>query len=153
MRVTQLFFLCYQLNCHMGFTFTTIRCSLQLTQRNLTFGVRRSLATMNFVVCGCRFANNFFFKVTARGPLIYRWYYWNMFPVNFYASCYPAGGPKKSKFWKNKKNTWRYYHFTNVYHKRQSYDIWFFRYRVQQTKLFIILDCFLPFYPPNNPKN
>ena len=32
-------------------------------------------------------------------------------------------GPGKSKFWKNKKNT-SYYHFTNVYHKWQSYDVW-----------------------------
>ena len=25
----------------------------------------------------------------------------------------PPYGPRKSKFWKNEKNTWRYYHFTN----------------------------------------
>ena len=62
-------------------------------------------------------------------------------------------GPRKSKFWKNLKNTWRYYHFTNVYHKWQSYDVWFLRYEVWQTEFFVILDCFLPFYPPNNPKN
>ena len=35
--------------------------------------------------------------------------------------------PKKSKFWKNEKTTWRYYHFTHVYHKWQSYDVWFLR--------------------------
>ena len=50
------------------------------------------------------------------------------------------------------KNTWRY-HFTNVYHKWQSYDVWFLRYGVQWANFFIILDCFLLFYPPNNPKN
>ena len=65
----------------------------------------------------------------------------------------PPYGPRKSKFWKNEKNTWRYYHFTNVYHKWQSYDIWFFRYGVQQTIFFVILDHFLPFYRPNNLKN
>ena len=27
------FFLCYQPNCHKGFTFTTTKCSLQLTQQ------------------------------------------------------------------------------------------------------------------------
>ena len=27
------------------------------------------------------------------------------------------------------KNAWRYYHFTQVYHKLQSYDVWFLRYR------------------------
>ena len=26
----------------------------------------------------------------------------------------PLYWPRKSKFWKNEKNTWRYYHFTNV---------------------------------------
>ena len=65
----------------------------------------------------------------------------------------PPYGPRKSKFWKNEKNTWRYYHFTNVYHKWQSYDIWFFRYGVQQTKFFVILDHFLPFYPLPPPQN
>ena len=35
------------------------------------------------------------------------------------------------KKWK-KKAAWRYYHFTQVYHKRQSYDVWFLRYQVWQ---------------------
>ena len=30
-------------------------------------------------------------------------------------------GLRKSKFFKNEINSWRYYHFTNVYHKWQSY--------------------------------
>ena len=33
-------------------------------------------------------------------------------------------GPRKSKFWKNEKNTWRYYSFTNVYHKWQLYNVY-----------------------------
>ena len=74
--------------------------------------------------------------------------FWTVF-FPFTGGC----GPRKSKFWKNKKQTWRYYHFTNVYHKWQSYDVWFLRYGVQQTKCFVIFDHFLPFYPPNNPKN
>ena len=37
---------------------------------------------------------------------------------------------------KIEKNTWRHHHFTQVYHKRQSYDIWFLKYEVQQTELF-----------------
>ena len=65
----------------------------------------------------------------------------------------PPYGPRKSKFWKNEKNTWRYYHFTNVYHKWQSHDVWFLRYGAWQTEFFVILDHFLHFYPPNNPKN
>ena len=32
----------------------------------------------------------------------------------FYPSFY---GPRKSKFWKSEKNTWKYYHFTSMYHK------------------------------------
>ena len=66
----------------------------------------------------------------------------------------PPYGPRKSKFWKNeKKNTWKYYHFTNVYHKRQLYDVWFLRYGVQQTEFFVIMDHFLPFYPPMDLEN
>ena len=43
--------------------------------------------------------------------------------------------------------------FTQVSHKWQSYDIWFLRYQLQQTDFFVILGHFLPFYPPNSPKN
>ena len=46
----------------------------------------------------------------------------------------------------NWKNTWRY-HFTQVYHKWQSYDVWFLRYEVWQTEFFVILDHFCPFTP------
>ena len=60
---------------------------------------------------------------------------------------------EKSKFWKNEKNVWRYYHSTLVYHKLQSCDVWFLRYGAWQTEFFVILDYFLPFYPPNNLKN
>ena len=92
MLKTQLLFLCYQPNCHKGSTFTTTRYSLQLTQRTLTFHARRSLRTTNFVVCGCRFTNDFFCKIAARGPLIYGWLYWKMFAVNSYANCFDSGG-------------------------------------------------------------
>ena len=45
----------------------------------------------------------------------------------------------------NEKNTWRYHHFTQVYHKWQSYDIWFLRYEVHQREFFfVILGHFLP---------
>ena len=54
---------------------------------------------------------------------------------------------------KMRKNSWKHYHFTHVYHKWQLYDVWFLRYKARQTEFFVILDCFLPFYPPNNPKN
>ena len=65
----------------------------------------------------------------------------------------PLYGPKKIKTLKKWKNTGKYYHFKKVYHKWQSYDIWFLRYGMQLTTFFVILGCFSPFYPPNNPKN
>ena len=40
-----------------------------------------------------------------------------------------------------------------MYHKGHSYDVWFLRYGARQTEFFVILDHFLPFYLPNNPKN
>ena len=40
-----------------------------------------------------------------------------------------------------------------MYHKWLSYDVWFLRYWAWRTELFVILDDFLLFYPPNNPQN
>ena len=59
----------------------------------------------------------------------------------------------KIKILKNEKNAWRYYHFTQVCHKWQSYDVWFLRYRAWRREFFVILDHFLHFYHPSNPKN
>ena len=53
----------------------------------------------------------------------------------------------------NETNFSRYYHFTRVYHEWQSYDVWFLRYDVQQTELFVILGHFLSFYPNKNLEN
>ena len=39
----------------------------------------------------------------------------------------------------NEENTWRYQHFTNVYHKWQSYGIWFLRYGTRWTECFALL--------------
>ena len=66
---------------------------------------------------------------------------------------YPPYGHRKSKFWKKCKKDLKILLFYKLYHEWQSYDIWFLRYGVQRTEFFVILDCFLPFYPPNNPKN
>ena len=70
----------------------------------------------------------------------------------FFALLLPYGS-RKAKFWKNEKNT--FYHFTNVRHKWQSYDICFSDMECNRQNFFAILDHFLPFYPPspNNPKN
>ena len=57
---------------------------------------------------------------------------------------------QKNKILKKWKKAWRYYHFTQVYNKWQSYDVWFLRYEAWQTEFFVILDQFLPSYPPKN---
>ena len=51
---------------------------------------------------------------------------------------------------KRKKNAWEYYHFTHVYHKQKSYDVYFLRYEARWTEFSVILDHFLPFYNPKN---
>ena len=53
--------------------------------------------------------------------------------------------PENQSFEKMKPNIWRYYHFTNLYHKWQSYDAWFLRYGTPDIT-FCHLDHFLPFY-------
>ena len=47
-----------------------------------------------------------------------------------------------------KKICWRYHYFTHVYPKSHLYDVQFLRYGLRQTKIFVILGHFLPFYPP-----
>ena len=59
-----------------------------------------------------------------------------------------------SKFWETGNNMWRYHHFTKVYQKSWSYAMLFMRYGAWQIYLlFFIWGYFLPFYPPNSPKN
>ena len=43
--------------------------------------------------------------------------------------------------------------YIHVYHKWRSYDIWFLKYKVRQTKIFDILSHFLPFQPLDNLDN
>ena len=59
---------------------------------------------------------------------------------------------RKIKILKTEKKT-KTYHFTHVHHKWQSNNVWFLRHCAWQTNLFVILDYFLPFYPPNSSKN
>ena len=42
--------------------------------------------------------------------------------------------------------------YIHVYHKWRSYDIWFLKYKVWQTEIFVILGHFLPFQPLENPE-
>ena len=64
--------------------------------------------------------------------------------LGHFLSFQPPDNLENQNF-KIEKNTWRYYHFTHLHHKWQSYDVWFLRYGVQQTEFFVILDHFLPF--------
>ena len=64
----------------------------------------------------------------------------------------PPNNPKNQNFEKIKKRQ-DILSFTLVYHKLQSDDVWSLRYRVWLSEFFVILDYFLPFYPPNNPEN
>ena len=51
---------------------------------------------------------------------------------------------------KKKKMAWDITRlYVHVYHKWRSYDIWFLKYKMQQTKFFDILGHFLPFYLPS----
>ena len=75
--------------------------------------------------------------------------------LGHFLSFSPLKTPK-IKILKKEKNCWRYPHFTShftyVYQKLQSYDVWSLRYGVQQTKFFVTMDCFLFIYPMN-PEN
>ena len=48
----------------------------------------------------------------------------------------PHYWPQKLTFGKNVKKAWRYYPFTNAYHKYRSYDIWFLRYKATTNRGF-----------------
>ena len=77
-------------------------------------------------------------------------FFWHFGPFFALLSNY---WPWKLNFGKNVKNTWRYYLFTEVYHKWRSYDVWFLRYTVWRTAFCVIWGHFLLFDRPNNPKN
>ena len=64
----------------------------------------------------------------------------------FHLPFRPSNNPKKSKFWKNEKIGWRYYHFIQVYHKwHMMYGSWDME-RVRQKFLsFWTISC--PFTP------
>ena len=59
---------------------------------------------------------------------------------------YPLKTPK-IKILKNEEICWRYHHFTHVYQKSQSCDIWFLRRGVRQT-IFCHFGPFFALLPP-----
>ena len=73
--------------------------------------------------------------------------------LDHFLLLYLPNNLKNQKLKKNEKNTWQNYHFTHVYHKLQSYDDGYWDIEHDRQNFFVILDHFLPFYPPNYPKN
>ena len=77
---------------------------------------------------------------------------------SFFALLTPLPSPNDTEnqtFWKKMKKIpgdiiLLYIH---VYHKWRSYDIWFLKYKVRQTEIFVILGHFLPFQPLDNLEN
>ena len=76
--------------------------------------------------------------------------------IGHFLLFYPTIESINQNFQKMKKKhththtqTWRYHHFTHVYHKWQSYDIWFLRYKVQ---LFCHLGPFFALFPCSQPE-
>ena len=72
--------------------------------------------------------------------------------LEYFLLFYPPIDPENQNFEKMKKTSEHIITF-QMCHTWQSYDVWFLRYGVQRTNFFVILERFLPFYPPNNPKN
>ena len=87
-----------------------------------------------------------------RQKILSFWAIFCLYPHHLPPSHPPQQQPQKSKFWRNEKTT-ATYDFTHVHHKSQSYNVWFLMYEAWPTKLFVNWDCFLPFYPTNNPQN
>ena len=73
--------------------------------------------------------------------------------LGLFFAFFPPLQPKTSKFWKTGKTTRRYYPITHVYHKWQSYDVWFLRHEARWREFFVILDNFLPIYPLKSRKS
>ena len=57
--------------------------------------------------------------------------------LGYFLPFHPTNDPENQNFWKTEKNTGRYYHFTYVYYKWQSSDVWFLRYGPQRTEFFV----------------
>ena len=72
----------------------------------------------------------------------------NCFILGYFLPFYPTNSQKKIKLFKNKKSTWRYHHFTQVYQKPWLNAILFLRWSTWgMLLLYFILGYFLPFHP------
>ena len=73
--------------------------------------------------------------------------------LGHFLSFYPTWWSQKSKLKrkkKNEKNAWGYYPFMHTCEPWMKiiWYIWFLKYKVRQTEIFVNLGHFWPFYPP-----
>ena len=83
--------------------------------------------------------------------LKYKVWYTNFFVILGHFLPFKPPDNQENQNFKIGKKTHRHYNFA-LLHQWQLYDVWFLRYGAQQRGFFLILDRFLPFYPPMNPK-
>ena len=79
----------------------------------------------------------------------------NFFPIlrHFLRPFAPLTTQKIKNFEKMRKTAQEDYNFTQVYHKWQWYDYGSWDMKDDKKNYFVILDHFLPFYPPKNLKS
>ena len=67
------------------------------------------------------------------------------FHVEPFSPFYPTSDHNKNQNFEKMKKNWKYYHFTHVYHKWQSYDVQFPRYETWWTEFFVTFNDFFIF--------
>ena len=75
---------------------------------------------------------------------------WHFGP--FFAFYHTNNSERQNFEKKKQKSTWRYYPLKNTYYKSRSYDVWFLKYKVQQTWIFCHFGPFPALLPPDNLK-
>ena len=74
-------------------------------------------------------------------------------PFGLFFVPFSPYGSRKSKFWKNEKNAWRYYHFGHVHHTWNPIIYGFWDMECDGQNFLSFQTLFLPSYPPKNLKN
>ena len=75
------------------------------------------------------------------------WRVMDVIVIQYFSILLPNNSPT------NENKSWRYRHFIQVYQKSWSYAILFLRYGSEGCNYFSLSAFFLPFYPPESPKN
>ena len=131
--------------CLLFYSTTTLKIKiLKINERK-----KKKLEILSFYKClsymtmmWCMFQNSEFFVI-----------------LDHFLSFFTHSNPKDQNFEKikkkenEKKRKSRSYNFINVYPKWKSYEVCFLIYGARRAEFVVILDRFLAFYHPNNPKN